>query len=1154
MKFGMGPGRVRVAPYALAMLVSLMPASGLYALDATPPDPKPKPVIATNPNAKPEPSRIPDAFEPRLDSTDDDKDAPAGETVALPPMPSTRPAAKPKDQNSSKNATQTKPAEAAIAYDPNAFEIDFEALQTLYSAPAIVAPTKPAETTIAYDPKAFEIDFEALQALYAAKKSPESIPKINAPAAMRKPKLPDLVREVKLPGQVTDTIELVLSLETPRIRLGEDASFALSGPDDFLLEATGDYVIGDDLGRQLARGQISLRAIPTANGQPKRFKLPVPTELMLPAEKYKGGRAGLKLHADFAFASPGKKTVKLGADIGLDTPAEPRLKEWDGWIALTSNPPVGGAWEKLNALGIFGGMQIRTSAARRESLRRGNAPFYVENVTRQLLSRYHTEKGLWQKTIAAMSADRNGGTTLSREPSLSSPAFADAFGGEIARIAEAYAAEPPLFFSLASEPSMTRLNAAADFDFSPAALDEFRRWLERDAYGTLPALNESWGTRFETWQAVVPMTTDDARMRLKDGVGNFAPWADFREFQDYTFAKVLREGADLLRTKIPNAKVGITGAMGPFAFGGWDWSRLALDLDIVEAYDIGGARALWRDLAPGKPALAALTLPPDGNAAAAPELNRTLWQFALDGGPRGALFWDVAGVAANDSNPGGALIDAHGEPTELVKALAPALGELNGVAGQLLGQSQRANDGVALLYSPASVRVQWLFEADNLHGAEWLQTWGADSSAERRESQQLRLRESWGKLLDDCGVGWRFMSSHQLEHGELVRAEAGIKTLILPRAIALSDREAEAIKQFSAAGGRVIADAACARFDEHGKIRARPALDELFGVNTSSEPIFAKPMKPLNRITPVPGDNGPMAKWDAEFCGNLPPVFSDEPKWLDPERSGKRKGAEYRLSPVFASRNNALYLNLDLTDYLRWRLHPELPRALTLRKALQSLVFKQTLDAGPIDWNKTQLPHGTQIVRLRLGNAAKSGYLLALRRNPQARLHELGVEGDGNWAFDKAEPFELHFKANVWLSGTFPAGAGAAAHAEKTESVRKIAGTLDPVKPSIFLLHAGEPDPLKLSAVESIVKLQRIEIAVERPKESASPALFSIRIVGPDRVERPHYGGTVAVKDGALSHIISFALNDPPGTWTVAVRDALSGAAAEIRVQVKDSE
>ena len=45
-------------------------------------------------------------------------------------------------------------------------------------------------------------------------------------------------------------------------------------------------------------------------------------------------------------------------------------------------------------------MQIRTSAARRDTLRKGNAPFYVENVTRQLLSRYHTEKGLWQKTIA----------------------------------------------------------------------------------------------------------------------------------------------------------------------------------------------------------------------------------------------------------------------------------------------------------------------------------------------------------------------------------------------------------------------------------------------------------------------------------------------------------------------------------------------------------------------------------------------------------------------------------------------------------------------------------------------------------------------------------------------------------------------------------
>ncbi len=276
---------------------------------------------------------------------------------------------------------------------------------------------------------------------------------------------------------------------------------------------------------------------------------------------------------------------------------------------------------------------------RREALRKGHALFYVENISRQMLSRYHTEPGLWEKTLNAMAADASGHAPRSRDPSLCSQEFAEAFARELKRHAEVYAKDSPLFYSLGSEPSMTRLAAAADFDFSPAALSEFQRWLERDVYGTLPALNASWGTNFTAWGDVLPMTTDEARMRLSDGVMSFGPWVDFRDFQDYTFARILREGGEYLRKTDPSAKAGITGAMGAFAFGGWDWSRLSQSLDVVEAYDIGCARALWRDLAPGKPAIAIVPAPHDDKAETLAEISRTLWNLALESGPRGTVLW-----------------------------------------------------------------------------------------------------------------------------------------------------------------------------------------------------------------------------------------------------------------------------------------------------------------------------------------------------------------------------------------------------------------------------------------------------------------------------------------------------------------------------------
>src|SRR5258708_9012343 len=123
-----------------------------------------------------------------------------------------------------------------------------------------------------------------------------------------------------------------------------------------------------------------------------------------------------------------------------------------------------------------------------------------------------------------MAKDRNTHKLLQRNPCFASQTFAEGLARELKRHGETYRADPPLFYSLSSEPSTTRLGAAADFDFSPATLAEFQRWLERDVYGNVATVNSSWGTRFNAWSEVVPMTTDEAPLRLEDRVMNFVPW------------------------------------------------------------------------------------------------------------------------------------------------------------------------------------------------------------------------------------------------------------------------------------------------------------------------------------------------------------------------------------------------------------------------------------------------------------------------------------------------------------------------------------------------------------------------------------------------------------------------------------------------------
>lgn len=989
-----------------------------------------------------------------------------------------------------------------------------------------------ASTPTAFPP--IEIKAFAVQEPKRATEIPD--PTNLTPTEVPKPTLPPL-----------EKIELALKAENPAVAAGASINFTLTGPDLYLREALAEYVISDELGRQIAHDSLTLRNIKSeeiaGNNDPRfrarQFKITPPADVALVSVKTRG--TPMRLHLDMTVHGRDKQHIKLGAELTITLPSVTETPTWDGWLSMAANPPAANSWEKLNKIGITGGMQYRLSATRRDVLRAGNAPFFVENVTRQLLSRYHTEKGLWQRTLDTMRSGRNSTTVLARDPSLCSTMFAETYAADIQRVAQVFVTDRPLFFSLASEPSVTRLNLPADFDFSPVALEEFRRWLERDVYGTLTALNELWGTKFESWQAIQPMTTDDARMRLHDGVGNFAPWVDFRDFQDYTFAKVLREGADRLRATIPNAQVGITGAMGPFAFGGWDWSRLAAGLDVVECYDIAGARALWRDLAPGKSALASINLPApgaDGATIERAELERTLWSFALEGGPRGALLWDVPQSET-------AFFDAKGELTESAQSVAPILNQLNGDLGKILAQGRREHDGVAVLYSPASIRLTWLFEADKLAGDKWLEQWGGDSSAERRDSLQLRLRESWGKLLDDLGIGWRYVASRDLEHGILSKPDAGIKTLILPRTIALSEREVEAIKKFTANGGRVIADAACARFDEHGKMRARGAFDEMFGVNTAGEPALPRPMKALERVKALPTNEGAAADWDLEFLFDLPPVFSDEPKWISTDRS-LRRGAEYRMSPVLALGKNSTYLNLDLTDYLRWRLQPDSKRAAATRRALLDIGLDQHVNAAMIDWKKSKLPYGTQIVRLAL---SKRAFVLALRRNAQARLYELGTEGDSNIAFEKSAPFTLVLREGKWLNRAYPPELAKPGD----KAVTEIQGTLDANNPAILMFTNDAPAELALDVPAQSEKLTPIAASI-KPAENAGAALYEIRVEGPNGKERAHYGATIASKDGTLKHTFTPALNDPEGTWTISVRDLLSGANASRKIEIKETE
>src|SRR6202034_3485381 len=90
----------------------------------------------------------------------------------------------------------------------------------------------------------------------------------------------------------------------------------------------------------------------------------------------------------------------------------------------------------------------------------------------------------------------------------------------------------PLYYCLGDETGIADLAAMWGFDLAPSSLAGMRDWL-KTRYRSLDALNLAWGTSFARWDAVMPMLTDDA---LQRDDGNFAAWADFKEWMDVAFA------------------------------------------------------------------------------------------------------------------------------------------------------------------------------------------------------------------------------------------------------------------------------------------------------------------------------------------------------------------------------------------------------------------------------------------------------------------------------------------------------------------------------------------------------------------------------------------------------------------------------------------
>jgi Beta-galactosidase len=534
---------------------------------------------------------------------------------------------------------------------------------------------------------------------------------------------------------------------------------------------------------------------------------------------------GNRLTAHLSFDSAGGKghpARHREADAAATFTAAPPADPWSDYQIIMWQPQTAPAYRALKAIGITAGL-VHGDHSDAATIQVGSElgpilaadmRFYVENIATDLYSSYHRWWGgrpvNWRFTEAKQRYRENplDRTVFYRDPSLSNEAFLDKIERRLATHVRLLRRYRPLYYCLGDETGVADLAAFWDFDISPPSLAAMRVWL-KGRYGSLAALNREWDSDFSDWDAVEPMLTNTA-LRREDG--NFAAWADFKEWMDVAFARALKAGTDAVHGADPHAVAAIEGGQIP-GWGGYDYARLAHAVDAMELYDFGDNVEIVRSFNPREILL--LT-----TSGAGPAVEHRVWDELLRG-IRGLILWDERRQ----------FVDGAGRLGPWGRAAAPYFTAIRDGLGGVLIDSTRHTDPIGILYSQESFRIQWLLDR-RASGEDWTRR----SSGTEYQDNAIRFStRNFVGAIEHMGLQPRFVSSAALERGGL--RDAGYRVLILPHTIALSQAGAAALRGFVGRGGVLIADGEPGRFDGHGRRREQAPLRALFAATDAAEGI-----------------------------------------------------------------------------------------------------------------------------------------------------------------------------------------------------------------------------------------------------------------------------------------------------------------------------
>jgi hypothetical protein len=341
-----------------------------------------------------------------------------------------------------------------------------------------------------------------------------------------------------------------------------------------------------------------------------------------------------------------------------------------------------------------------------------------------------------------------------------------------------------------------------DFDYSPASLAAMRQWLKTE-YPSLDAVNAQWGTDFETWEQVVPLTLEESKARGDD---NYSSWSDHRSWGETVVARFFDIMGQAANRAKPGSYYGPSGNPGAGAYGGYDFWQLSTALTGLWAYSGSDELSLW-----ARDRTKILKYSTFGGV----ENQRWRNYGTLFTGTSGTVVCGTQRVPAFDWTDSRAGAGYRAAWIPLKRGI-----------GRAIHEATRTPDPIAIHYSRNASRIAYALG----RAALWKET-------------RWKIRT----LFENCDFDHTWISYEQLEKGQT----DGIKVIFLPTSLTLSDGEVTSLEKFVKEGGILVGEMGTGIADGRGKMLSQGRLDHLFGINRQESRILERKDSAVRNATPL---------------------------------------------------------------------------------------------------------------------------------------------------------------------------------------------------------------------------------------------------------------------------------------------------------------